>query len=150
MNKEWFRNGEDKIVDFVCGKHCNIVLTESGKMICSGFIFYRKFNENMRANDENYEDWPFKVPAPEGYHKALKAFPSYKMHNVYVNWQNDAGNKVRSFRIGEADSDDSHLEGRWKELDLPDNGHFKHISSTRYMVFGICNKDQLWVWGKSG
>ena len=41
MNKDWFRNGDDKIVDFVCGKHYNCVLTESGKMICSGYVFYR-------------------------------------------------------------------------------------------------------------
>jgi hypothetical protein len=119
MNKEWFRNGEDKIVDFVCGKHYNVVLTESGKMICSGFVFYRTFDSNMRQNDENYEDWPFKVPAPNGFDKALKAFPSYKMHNVYVNWQKTASTTVRSFRIGSTDSDNGDAAGLWKELDLP-------------------------------
>lgn len=41
QNKEWFRNGEDKIIDWVSGKHYHIVLTESGKMIGSGYTFYR-------------------------------------------------------------------------------------------------------------
>ena len=104
MNKDWFRNGDDKIVDWVCGKHNNTVLTESGKMICSGYVFYRQFESSMRANDENYEDWPFKVPAPEHYSFAVKAFPSYKRHCVFVNWRNEAG-KIRSFRIGMADND---------------------------------------------
>lgn len=119
MNKDWFRNGEDKIVDFVCGKHYNCVLTESGKMICSGFVFYRTFDSDMRQNDENYEDWPFKVPAPDGYCKALKAFPSYKNHCVYVNWQKNGSDEVRSFRIGAPDIDDYDMSGKWKELDLP-------------------------------
>jgi len=78
----------------------------------------------MRSNDENYEDWPFKVPAPEGYNFALKAFPSYKMFCVFVNWKDDAG-KIRSFRIGAADTDSTERTGQWRELDLPEGGHFK-------------------------
>lgn len=67
MNKDWFRNGDDKIVEWVSGKHYNVVLTESGKMICSGYQFWRKFDSEIRSNDENYEDWPFKVKEPEGF-----------------------------------------------------------------------------------
>lgn len=48
QNKEWFRNGEDKIIDWVSGKHYHIVLTESGKMIGSGYTFYRQFAGDMR------------------------------------------------------------------------------------------------------
>ena len=44
----WFRNGEDKIIDWVSGKHYHIVLTESGKMIGSGYTFYRQFGSDMR------------------------------------------------------------------------------------------------------
>ena len=148
MNKDWFRNGDDKIVDWVCGRHTNVVLTESGKMICSGYYFYRQFDQSLRANDENYEDWPFKVTAPEGYNFALKAFPSWKNDCVFINWKNDTG-KIRSFRIGEADTDCSETANKWREINLPNEGYFTHISSTRRFAYGICNQKKLWVWGRS-
>lgn len=71
------------------------------------------------------------------------------MHCVFVNWKNSAG-QTRSFRIGEADTDDGETSGKWKELMLPAGDYFTQISSTRYSVFGVCNKNKLWVWGQSG
>ena len=99
QDRTWFRNGEDTIIDWVSGKHYHIVLTESGKMIGSGYTFYRYFDSSMRQNSENYEDWPFVVPPPEGYTHAIKAFPAYKNYLVYVNWKKEDGT-IRTFRIG--------------------------------------------------
>ena len=64
MDKNWFRNGDDKIVEWVTGKHYHTVITESGKMICSGYRFWRCFDYSLRHNNENYEDWPFTVDPP--------------------------------------------------------------------------------------
>jgi hypothetical protein len=112
MDKNWFRNGDDKIVDWVAGNHYNVVLTESGKMICSSYRFYRTFNSEIRHNAENYEDWPFTVDPPAScWIKAVKAFPSYKMRLVYVNWQKDDGS-IRSFRVGDQDTETGE-SGKW-------------------------------------
>lgn len=114
MNENFFRNGSDKIVDFVSGKHYNLMLTESGKVIGSGYVFYREFSPDIKHNEESNEDYPFTVQAPEGFTKAIKAFPHYKRNMVYVNWQNDAG-KIGSFRIGETDHDGGIEDsGKWK------------------------------------
>ena len=111
MNRAWFRNGDDKIVDWVAGNHYNVVLTESGKIICSSYRFWRKFSSDIRHNEENYEDWPFTVKPPsEDWKKAVKAFPSYKMPVVYVNWEKNDGT-IRSFRVGYKDSCEYGNEG---------------------------------------
>ena len=146
MNRDWFRNGEDRIVDWVGGCHYNVVLTESGKMICSSYRFYRTFNSEIRHNAENYEDWPFTVDAPAPcWIKAVKAFSSYKMKLVYVNWEKDDGS-IRSFRVGEKDTETGE-SGKWHQLALPEGRYFKKIVAVRQQAWGICDQDKLWIWG---
>lgn len=41
IEDDWFRNGDDKIVDAIAGRHYNMVFTMSGKMIFQGYRFYR-------------------------------------------------------------------------------------------------------------
>lgn len=78
-----------------------------------GYVFYRQFSSDIKHNEENSEDYPFTIEAPEGFTKAVKAFPNYKMNTVYVNWQDGEG-KIRSFHIGESDHDDSiENHGKW-------------------------------------
>lgn len=71
MDKDWFRNKDDKIVDWVCGKHFNAVITESGKVICSSYYFYRRWDSDIRHNDENNEDYAFTVKPPQENAKAI-------------------------------------------------------------------------------
>ena len=100
MNKEWFRNGADPIVDWVAGNHYNAVITEAGKIICSGYRFWRRHDSEIRHNDENYEDWPFTLKPPaEEWKKAVAVFPSMKMQLLYCNWKKEDGT-VRTFRGG--------------------------------------------------
>ena len=101
--KDWFRNGDDKIVDIVSGCHYVVVLTEAGKIHCSGYRFYRNFDSSIRHNNENYEDWPFYLDAPAAcWTKAIQVFPAYKNNTIYVNWKKDDGS-IGSFRVGQSD-----------------------------------------------
>ena len=45
MPENWFRTAQDndKIVDAVSGCHYVAVITESGRLICSGYRLYREF-----------------------------------------------------------------------------------------------------------
>ena len=102
MDRTWFRNKDEKIADWVTGKHCHAIILESGGLICSGYQFWRNIANDIKHNDENYEDWPITVKSPEGYDKAVAVFPAYKRRCVYVNWKNADG-KTDSFRVGEND-----------------------------------------------
>ena len=55
----------DTIVDMTAGKHYTAVVTANGKLLASGYIFYRHFQE-CRLNTENNEDYPFEMRMPEG------------------------------------------------------------------------------------
>ena len=77
----------------ISGRHYNMVITESGKMSCQGYRFYRHFDSSIRHNNENYEDYPFFVDPPEGYKKAIDAWACMKAEVVNVLFEKENGDQ---------------------------------------------------------
>ena len=48
MPSNWFRNGDDKVVDIVSGYHYNLVLTKSGKLHAQSYGLYRNIDDSLR------------------------------------------------------------------------------------------------------
>lgn len=91
FENNFFRLEDDKIADWVSGYHYNAILTEKGVIHCQGYCFWRNFSSEIRHNNENYEDNPFRVSLPEGYKKAVKLFPAMKGHRLYANLAKEDG-----------------------------------------------------------
>jgi len=128
---------DNKPVDWVCGYHYNAVLTAKGEIHCQGYCFWRCFHDDIRHNNENYEDYPFRVDPPEGYKKAVKLFPFIKGQHIGANFQKDDGT-VRSFILSEY---------RWKELTLPEGRLMKKmICPSMFGMSGIDDEGRLYLW----
>ena len=85
----------------------------------------------------------YTIDLPEGFVKAICAFPCTKTSNVFVNLQrDDPGKPVRTFRMGEKDSYDDPGEHQMPhELGFPKGVHAtKMVHSQRDVVWAIDNK----------
>jgi len=54
----------EKIVDVYSGKHCVMIITEGGKLFSSGYVSYRYYDDEIRQNRHNHEDYPIYIKPP--------------------------------------------------------------------------------------
>ena len=120
-DKDFFKKShdeDDKIVQFMTGKHYHVVLTEKGKVICSGYEIDSMIPDQIKDKTNDDHEYQFALKPPEGYEKAVQVFTSFKLHMVIVNWKNEDG-KIHSWRAEQLMSGEV-----WVKYDLPDDGYF--------------------------
>lgn len=77
---------DEGVLDVAGGKHFMIVLSTKNKLYGSGFQFYRACSD-VRSNERNDEDLPFKLASPEGW-KPLKVWANDRYVNAWITCQN--------------------------------------------------------------
>ena len=138
----------DKLIDCCGGKHYCAVATQNGKIYAAGYVYYRNF-EGCRNNPENNEDYPFELRLPEGY-KAKMIWGSEKCNNMWVT-ATDADGEMKTLAAGQTNSlfghDSENRSGNFVPIKLPDNHYCIKIANQGYLVHGVDNNGNLWVWG---
>ena len=143
------RDQADKIVDVSLGKHFIMIVTESGKVYGSGYVFYR-YLSRCRENSQRDEDYPYLIKMPDGY-KAKKVFCSTDNYsNAWILAEDSNGKRV-TFSVGQ-DYDMAGCNGSSSceeptKLSVPDGTYMTFIESQGRHVMGLDQDNNLWQWG---
>ena len=146
---DYWRNGDDQIVDIVAGKNYVTVITAAGKIYNNGYVAYRYIDSNERFNIENYEDYPHEIKLPEGATNP-KVWSCTKRYIWFVSM--DLDGKRQTFVYGQYDDSNAGTrDGGYsyarRLMDSLGDRHLVQMNSTYCLQAGCDNEGGLWMWG---
>lgn len=74
---------DEKIIDVAHGSKEMAAVTNQGRVLARGYMFFRIFDYEVRRNEYNNEDYTFEIDLPDG-HKAENLWMCRKNKTLFV------------------------------------------------------------------
>ena len=118
---------DEKIIDVAHGSKEMAAVTNQGRVLARGYMFFRIFDYEVRRNEYNNEDYTFEIDLPDG-HKAENLWMCRKNKTLFVTAASQDGSTKKTFRATEClDSDYFEQTDRFVALDVPEGVYFVSI-----------------------